>query len=482
MDDRKHTAADEQFRTARTLHQQGRLVEAEQLYRAAIEAAPEAIEPRAKLGDLLLQLGRPRRAMEYYRQAVELDPHLRAVCRDTTQIPSEEARCSAVLENCRHILARYPHYAPAHYGKACALLSLGRIQEACRAGEQTLVNDATVPTYYHILIHAGSPAQKTAALSALEELARSEAALDEQDRATLHFLLAKVYEDQKRIADAFAHLQKANAIKRGMIAYDEAREIGRMKAIAIAFTAARIEELAGSGHPSTLPVFVVGMPRSGTTLIEQILASHPDVQGAGELTYLPDLVADWPATFAMMTSQQLRQLGELYVAKLEAIAPLAKRIVDKMPYNFLHAGLIHAALPGARIIHIRRDPVDTCFSCFSQTFAGEVGFAYDLAELGRYYRAYEALMVHWREVLPEGAMLEVQYEDLVRDLPGQARRLVAYCGVAWDARCLDFHKAQRAVATASLYQVRQPVYQSSIGRAQAFGEHLAPLRKALGLP
>ncbi len=462
--------------------------EAAAAYRCSLAAAPDAIETRINLANVLRLLGRHGEAMDFFEQAIALDPHLKAVCRDTSTFLTEEARCNAVLENCRHILARYPNYAPAHYSTACALLNLGRTAEARRACERAIALNPTIPVYYHILIHSGEADQNAAAVSALEKLAGNEAALPEDGRAMLHFLLAKAYDDQKRYEEAFAHLQKGNAIKRRTIAYDESREIGGMDAIAAAFTPEHMQELRGSGHPCEVPVFVLGMVRSGTTLVEQILASHPDVHGAGEMTYLPELVRegqagkDFPAGFAALPPDRLRQLGAAYAARLTAIAPKARRVVDKQPYNFLQVGLIHLALPDARIIHVKRDPLDTCFSCYSLMFAGDVGFVYDLGELGRYYKAYEALMDHWREVLPEGAMLEVQYEDLVNDLPGQARRIVEYCGLKWDERCLEFHKSSRVVVTASLYQVRQPVYKSSVGRAQAYASHLGPLREALGLP
>ena len=461
--------------------------EAAAAYRRSLAVAPDAAETRVNLAAVLQRLGRPNEAMDLLDQAIPADPHLNAVCRDPTTFPTEEARCNAIIENCRHILARYPNYTPAHYSMACALLNLGQVMEARRACERAIILNPTVPVYYHILIHSGDVAQHASAVSALEQLAAQEDALPEDGRAMLHFLLAKAYDDQKRYEEAFAHLQKGNAIKRRTIAYDETREIGRMDAIAAAFASKRMREMRGAGQPSKVPVFVLGMVRSGTTLVEQILASHPDVYGAGEVTYLPELVQegqagnDFPTGFAALPPDGLRRLGALYEARLMARAPEAKRIVDKLPTNFLHIGLIHLALPDARIIHVKRDPLDTCFSCYTLMFAGDVGFAYDLGELGRYYKAYEALMDHWREVLPAGAMLEVQYEDLVNDLPGQARRIVEYCGLKWDERCLEFHKSSRVVVTASLYQVRQPVYKSSVGRAQAYAGHLGPLRKALGL-
>jgi tetratricopeptide (TPR) repeat protein len=475
--------SDRLFASAQTLYRQGRLNEAAAALERVVAAVPQAFEPRAMLGQVLLQLGRPTAAMTAWDAAVSLDPHLRAVCRDVDSFANENERNAVALENCRHILARYPAYAPAHYGIACALLNLGQAVEACRAAERALMIDASVPTYYHPLIHAGNAKQIALATSTLEKLAQHEDTLDAQDRSTLHFLLAKAY-DRDRTADAFAHLEKANAIKRGQITYDEAHQLGLMRAIAEAFTPHTLGALGGSGFASSLPVFVVGMPRSGTSLVEQILASHPHVHGAGEITTLCDLVregaagADYPSGVGLLTATELTRLGEAYVAKAAAIAP-AHRVVDKLPYNFRHLGLIHVALPRARIIHVRRDPLDTCFSCFQQSFAGDVGFAYDQGELGRYYKGYDALMAHWRRVLPAGAMLEVQYEDLVMDLPAQARRMVEYCGLEWDARCLAFHTTKRAVATASFSQVRQPLYQSAVGRAQAYLPFLSVLRNAL---
>jgi tetratricopeptide (TPR) repeat protein len=461
--------------------------EAAVAYQRSLAIAPDAIETRINLANVLRRLGHHGKAMALLEQAVASDPHLNAVCRDPTAPSTGEPRCNTILENCRHILARYPNYAPAHYGAACALLNLGRAAEACRFGERAISLDPTVPVYYHILIEAGEVDQRASAVSALEHLAAHETTLPEDGRSMLHFLLAKAYDNQKRYEEAFEHLQKANGIKRDVIVYDEMREIGRMDAIATAFTPERLRSMRGAGHPSLAPIFIVGMVRSGTTLVEQILASHPDVHGAGELTLLNDLIAKghagtpFPEASVALGADDWRLLGEMYATQLIAIAPEARRITDKQPYNFLNVGLIHLALPGARIIHVKRNPLDTCFSCYSLMFSGDVNFSYDLGELGRYYKAYEALMRHWHEVLPEGAMLDVQYEDLVIDIAVQSRRVIDYCGLTWDARCLEFYKTERAVSTASLYQVRQPAYKSSIGRAQPYESHLRPLCEALEL-
>jgi hypothetical protein len=231
------------------------------------------------------------------------------------------------------------------------------------------------------------------------------------------------------------------------------------------------------------------MIRSGTTLVEQILASHPKVYGAGELTNLASIAtrigqsnvtsAAFPETFAALTAEQLRHCGADYCQAIRAAAPAAERIIDKMPTNFRFVGAIHLVLPNARVIHIRRDPVNTCLSCFSILFAGDQPFAYELGELGRYYRAYAALVDHWRNVLPQGVMLEIQYEELIADLGRQARRIIAHCCLDWDERCLAFHQTERPVRTASALQVRRPIYNSSKERWRPERDVLQPLLSAL---
>ncbi len=249
----------------------------------------------------------------------------------------------------------------------------------------------------------------------------------------------------------------------------------------------------GAGDPSQLPVFVLGMPRSGTTLVEQILASHPKVQALGERLTLNESLARICGTqglppslsnrMAQWSNPDLRRLGARYLAAVRRdVPPAAARFVDKLPANFQYVGLIHAALPNARIIHTCRDPVDTCLSMFSILFSGFAQlYSYDLGELGRYHRAYQKVMTHWRSVLPAGVMLDVQYEEVVDDFEQQARRIVAHCGLEWDNACLEFHKTARPVRTVSHAQVRQPIYRSSVGRPRPPRDLLLPLLQALGV-
>jgi hypothetical protein len=262
-----------------------------------------------------------------------------------------------------------------------------------------------------------------------------------------------------------------------------------MERIRAVFTPEMMHAMRDRGDPSPAPVFIIGMPRSGTTLIEQILAGHPLVFAAGESPELRVAVAGletdhpglaFPEIVPALTDDALRRHGASY---LNAVAPPGRevgRFVDKMPGNFHFAGLIRLALPNARIIHVRRDPIDTCLSCFTQLFRVGQHYSYDPRELGRYYRAYETLMAHWHRVLPAGIMLDVRYEDVVADVERESRRIVAHCGLDWDSACLDFHVARRPVRTASAVQVRQPVYATSVGRWRSYGDMLAPLIGALG--
>jgi tetratricopeptide (TPR) repeat protein len=324
-------------------------------------------------------------------------------------------------------------------------------------------------------------------LAALEGLARDGNLLAD-DAVYVHFALAKALEDGGEYTPAFAHLQHANRLKRQQIHYDEGAEMGLFERIRRAFHQDLFQRFRGTGDPSPVPVFVLGMPRSGSTLIEQILASHPQIQAAGELGHLERLAEAWragdppvayPECLLAVDADELRELGRAYLGRLPDHDTHQVLIVDKSPANFLHIGLIRLILPNARIIHSVRNSIDTCVSCYSKLFTAGFSFAYDLAELGRYYQAYGDLMAHWRIVLPPGGMLDVIYEDVIGDFENQARRLIGYCGLPWDDRCIEFHKTERPVKTASSVQVRRPLFRSSLDRWRKYESGLTPLLAAL---
>jgi hypothetical protein len=320
----------------------------------------------------------------------------------------------------------------------------------------------------------------------MQAMLRHESTVLHNDRLYLHYALGDAYLEVGNSAEAFAHFAAGAALKRATLRYDAAETERWIADIAAEFPREIFAEQAGDAE-SEQPIFVVGMPRTGTTLVEQILASHPRVYGAGEVHYLDQAIrrtagADAPPYPGWVNSRACahREIAHDYLSHLAALAPAATRIVDKMTHNFFHAGLIHLALPRARIIHCRRNPVDTCFSCFSTLFANGQEFSYDLVELGRYYRAYDFLAQHWRAVLPNDIFLEIDYESVIDNLEAEARRLIAFCDLPWSDACLHFHKTKRPVRTASMTQVRQPLYRTSVGRWRQFRSQLGPLLDALG--
>jgi hypothetical protein len=293
-----------------------------------------------------------------------------------------------------------------------------------------------------------------------------------RDRLLLHFALGKAHMDAGSADAAFAHWHEANRMKRAMIDYDADAAAGQMASIAAQPLYLEASERAAGIRLSDQPVFIVGLPRSGSSLVEQILASHSQVHGAGELIQLR-------ALFEAATPGAETLLAEAVVARLGRHSTRA-RIVDKDLANFLHLGIIHRTFPRARIIHCRRDPLDTCFSAYTRLFVGNLGFTYDLRELGRYYCDYHALMAHWRRELPRDVFLEIDYETLVAEPHNETRRLLDFLGLAWNDACVRFFETERKVGTSSFAQVRRPIYRSSIGRARPVRSYLRPLIDALG--
>jgi tetratricopeptide (TPR) repeat protein len=375
------------------------------------------------------------------------------------------------------------------------LKELGQLQDAQDAYLHALALDPDIAGVYVNLADSKTFKPGDPHLETMEALAAKTDGLSKTDRFQLDFALGKAYADIKEHNRSFKHLLAGNAGKRSTITYDEKSTFTLFDRIEAAFTRELIEAKSAGGDPARSPIFVLGMPRSGTTLVEQIIVSHPAAYGAGELQTFNDVVLTvrgpdgntipYPEFVPAASPAALKQIGTRYLALVRELTErdrpaAAERITDKMPSNYYFAGLIHLALPNAVIIHTVRDPVDTCISCFSKLFSAEQSHTYDLGELGRYYKRYEQLMAHWRRVLPAGRILDVRYEDVVADLEGQARRIIAHCGLPWDDRCLAFHKTDRPVRTASATQVRKPIYKSAIGRWRVYEPHLGPLLEALG--
>ena len=472
------------------LKAEGRAGDAIRHFKQAIALKPDYPTAEFNLAGALAKLERHPEAAERYRKALAGRPDwVAALCGlgFSLHMSDETEQGLACYERA---LAVDPLSADAHHGLGLMQQALGLLPESRRTFEKAVELDPAMPTYHRSLAETKRFRADDPQLAAMEALAQRMETYGEEQQAALHFGLGKAYADLGRHAIAFEHLAKGNAIKHRLDEYDERAHLDMMRHIENVFTADLLRRQPGAGDPSSLPVLIVSMPRSGSTLIEQILASHPGIFGAGELRFLSRAAKAFrgrtvhecfPEIAKHLSAEQLRQFGARYVEHLRARAPAAERVTDKLPSNYLYLGLVHMALPNARIIHARRNPLDTCVSCFTHHF-GAKSFTSDLGALGRYYRSYEALMAHWRAVLPPGVMLEVQYEELVADFENHARRIVAFCGMEWDPRCLAFYETKRPVRTASVMQVREPIFASSIGRWREYEPWLGPLVAALDAP
>jgi tetratricopeptide (TPR) repeat protein len=425
--------------------------------RRSVELAQDVADGHRLLGKLLWEAGRPDAARDSLELAIELCP--------------EDVGTAELLG-----------YVWAELG------SIDRADSVYRSALQRAPESAVIRYAAARLKTFESPDDTD--LQALEKLASGESGIDVPRRDALFFALAKAYDDLGEWDRAFDALRHGNELYRRKIDYDPADVERAADGIISAVDRRLIERLSNLGYDSRRSIFIFGMPRSGTTLVEQIVASHPDVHGGGELDEVERVVGAvpvlssarlaYPEGVSALLAPDLARLGELYEARVRRRAPTARRVTDKMATNFFYGGFIHLILPRARFIHCVRDPVDTCFSCYATLFGPGNSWAYDLRETARYYRCYERLMAHWRSILPAGTMLEVSYEDVVADLEGQARRLVSHCGLGWDDACLEFHRTTRPVRTASMAQVRRPLYARSVGRSRNYEPHLAPLLSELG--
>lgn len=373
-----------------------------------------------------------------------------------------------------------------HRRRGVALREYGFFEEAIASFERAVALDPRDGQAHRFLAETRGVADK--AHRAQIEALLADPLVVADARIELHFALFILLDREGRTHEAFEHLRAGNTLRRAQFTYDEADVHKLLDLLRTMFSAPLVTSVAGRGNPSELPVFIFGMPRSGTTLVEQMLAAHPLVQAGGELDAFECAFAEAPPVtadprdaraFVAELGAMMHGVGTRYLEALQPIRDGALRVTDKMPGNLRFAAAIRCAFPNAKLVHVRRDPIDTCLSCYATNFSDGHLYAYDLTELGRYYRLYEEHLAGVRAALGPNDILEVGYEELVADFETQARRIVAFCGLEWDPACLEFWRVQRPVTTASVVQVRQPLYTRSVGRWKRYERELQPLLVAL---
>jgi tetratricopeptide (TPR) repeat protein len=452
--------------------------------RRAAELMPEDAEAQGNLGDALFELSRSEAAAAAFRRVVELQPRsapghfrLALALRQQGRLADAEAACRAAL-------AIEPGYVEA----LCFLAELradgGRFAEAEELFRRALaLNPEFAPAYAGTAVHRHMTGEDQGWLAGAEALLARPLPLAHE--ITLRYAVGKYHDDLQQFDRAFAQYRQANELsKRNRPRYDGAKLARLVDKIIRDFDPGSMPAAVAGASDSELPVFIIGMPRSGTSLAEQILASHPAVSGAGEVRHWNDSYGalQRAAAAQRIDVRVIEGLARDYLDRVAALANGAQRVVDKMPANFLYAGLIHAVFPRARIIHMRRHPIDTCLSIYFQNFFGMGPYANDLDDLAHYYGQYLRLADRWRAALPAAALLEVPYEALVENQEGWSRRMVEFIGLPWDRQCLDYYKTDRTVITASKWQVRQRLNPASVGRWRNYQDYIGPLRGLLDSP
>ena len=465
--------------------------EAIPLYEQALAMQPDNALVHRNLGVSLQKLGQLQRAVKCFEQALSLRPDYTDARTKLSEVLRELGRADEALALLEQVIALKPDETEAQIALVLTLRQLGQTELAIERLEKLLISRPTIGVLYH---HIALIQPKRELIPVVEKLVQ-DPELSNSDTLYCHFALGNLYRDSRSFDQAFSHFQKANRLQRETLTYDPTDNTQHIDKLIEVYSKRLFQRKRQLGSASRLPVFILGMPRSGTTLVEQILASHPQVHGAGELGAFPGVsraiaqqlkYADpSPECMALIDvslidKRMAEEYSERYLQELAFHCPTATRITDKLPGNFLAIGLIKILLPNARIIHCQRNPLDNCVSLYFHSIQSHQ-FSFELTELGQYYLDYQRLMSHW-ESLFSGEIFDLQYEELVMDQETVSKQLIDYLGLEWDEKCIDFHNNERHVMTSSNIQVRQPMYRNAINRWKHYERHLQPLIEVLQRP
>lgn len=462
--------------------------DAEVLLEKALEKAPDFVQGWMDLGLSIQEQDRTDDALKAYARAIRLEPEQPNAYAASATTNAIAGRHGEALRFYDEALKREPTLASALAGKGHTLKTVGRQADAIESYRECIRANPWHGETWWSLANLKTFHFDDDDVAAMEQEIEDERLGDEQ-RANFLFALGKAYEDKEEYARAFDYYRQGNENRRERESYDPVSTADSHDQFIEIFTREFIDSNSGGGNPDNAPIFIIGLPRSGSTLIEQILASHPDVEGTYELPDLGRVVRStaasrqdrktYPAVLKSLSATDFEALGSEYLERTMRHRPEGTpRFTDKMPNNFAHVGLLSLILPNAKIINAKRHPLDSCFGSYKQLFARGQPFTYDLFDLGEFYFEYSRLMRHWHEVLP-GKVLDVQYEHVVDDLETQVRRLLDHCELPWNDACVKFYESDRAVKTASSEQVRKPIYASSKHRWRNFERELQPLIEIL---
>jgi tetratricopeptide (TPR) repeat protein len=484
----KPTNAAVHFNLGQAFQAADRLEEAMAEFKRTIQSEPDHFAAHASMAMVLATLQRFEQATKYHAAAAAIQPEAAYTHLAMGEILLHKLDATAAIEHYRRAVEIDPDNAATWNRLGMALRAAGRFDEAADCFRRVLAIQPGSATGYKGLVATGRVGSDSKDIEKLTAMI-NHSILTSEERISIGFALGKMLDDADRYEEAFGRFAEANGLvkqQRELTGerYNPAVMHSMVDELIKIYTPSFFEARREWGDPSEVPVFVVGMPRSGTTLVQQIAASHPQAHGAGELRDINQIEqsggrTDLTSTAMGWSPEPIRKAAEQYLRHVRELNPTASRVVDKMPGNVLALGFICTLFPRARVILCRRDPRDNCLSCFFQLFATGNLFAFDLAHCGENYLATDRLMEHWKRVLPL-RMLEMQYESVVADLEGQSRRLIEFLGLPWDPACLEFYRAKNTVLTASVWQVRQPIYSSSVGRWRHYEKHLGPLLEVLG--
>lgn len=465
----------------------GKRDEARRGLERTIALSPGLAEAYNNLGASYEHLGLTAKAVRAGLRAVRLNPSTAGFHACLGAFYEKDEKIDRSAHHFRAAISLSPEAAKNYQDAGVIISQMGNIPDARSAFLRSIfITQNRVRAFRYLLDLEDTKAPSPEVRAALLALLSKAEDLPAEDRIDLHFAAGKAFAGDGDAAAALDQWVIGNGLVRQTLPHDEAVMFRRFADIKKIFSAERLAAEKAVGIHSDIPVFIVGMPRSGSTLVEQIIASHPEAEGVGESQllnrFLEESGLDAPNGLdpSVLTEGMRKKIGQKYLQAVTGHYPEAKCVVDKMLSHFQWVGLIHQIFPDARIIHISRDPIDSCMSNFSRLFATPHPYSSDLGDLGRYYRSYCEIMEHWRSVLPEGVMLDVGYEDLVEDFDTEAKRIIAFLGLPWDESCRSFHTTKRRIKTASQAQVRRPLYKSAVGRWQAYRPYLGPLLDALG--